>query len=212
MSNENTPSPAGDKTVANLKAAVVNEIKDDVKEVVLEERQSALDWFKARPSWQKLLIGVGLLALAFVYHKYINPTQPTVINVTPAPVVVQPPAPNPGPVLATATAERDPSGHRLFAKVIRNRLRERLQKDGFALIGGNPKPLTDLEAAVLVNRLDDSELVAAAVQTKAVEDGSLFDKLGGVIDWLLSHKDQILSIIKVLLSLLALFGDQPATP
>ncbi len=108
------------------------------------------------------------------------------------------------------TSRKD--GHKFFGKVIRNRLVAHLTKDGFAFVGGNPKPLDELEAWKLVNKLDDQAIVAAAEQTKSVPTGSLLDKLGNAMQWIVDHKEAIMQVIKFLMTLLSMLAVADAPP
>lgn len=103
-------------------------------------------------------------------------------------------------------------GHKFFAKVIKHRLVAHLTKDGFAFVGGNPKPMDELDAWKLVNKLEEKEIVAAATKTSAVgENGSLLDKLGNALQWVADHKEQIMALVKLLLGILMLFAADNAS-
>lgn len=193
-----TPNPAHDLTVTDVKPPTV---RDEVK-------RSLLDSFKSLPGWAQIaLVAVAVVSIAAWRH--FNPTPAPVVNVTvPTPELVTPASV--GSVISDAETSRR-EGHKLFAKVIRNRVASQLKTDGFALVGGNAKPLTHMEAWSLLGNLEDSAIVAAAVETgKVGEGGGLLDSLAKVLQFLVDHKDQILAIIKIVMALLAVFGDPVA--
>lgn len=202
MSNP-TPNTLGDKTVSDAPIPVPSPAKPE----------SPGSWIRAEyqllPDWAKTIAILLILAIV-IYGRMTKPDAqpPVVVNNLPATASTDSPGWQPVAADQTTTVRERP-GRRLFAKLIRSRLASRLQKDGFALAGGNPKPLSEEQAWELVDRLDDDTVIAAAVQSKAegLGDGTLLDKLGNVIQWIIDHKEQILAIVKVLMTLLALFAD-----
>lgn len=150
-------------------------------------------------------------------------TKPVTVNVpvaVDAPQVRLPQIPpelfafaQPAPVAAVAPPvvegrERLRPAQRLFAKLIRHRAAEHLQRDGFALVGGSKTPLTAAQAAALLAHLDDAEIVAAATGAGAAEGGAL-DRVGTLLDWITAHKEEILKVVELVLRLLMLFADGP---
>lgn len=114
------------------------------------------------------------------------------------------------PTPIEARGDRLRPGERLFTSVVRHRVSEQLQRHGFAAVGGNPTPLTREQAAALLARVDDGQIVEAARHSGAVGDGSFLDRLASVLSWLADHKEEILAVVKIILTILALFaGDMP---
>jgi len=205
-----TPNTLGDKTVGDA-APIPTRVPPPTPKAEPSGASWIRDEYQLLPDWAKTIAILMILALV-IYGRLNKPdSQPAVVVNLPAagqssgsqdwtPVTSAQPV---------AAAVRERPGKRLFAKLIRARLATRLQKDGFALVGGNSKPISEEKAWELVEQLDDDTVVAAAVQSKAegLGDGTLLDKLGNVIQWIIDHKEQILAIIKVLMTLLALFAD-----
>jgi hypothetical protein len=137
---------------------------------------------------------------AGLFDRLANPPAATaVVGVSPSDAAVE------------GRGDRLRPGQRLFAKLIRKRVADRLQHDGFTLVGGNKTPLTAEQTAVLLANLDDAEIIGAAQSSGAIGDGSVMDRLGALIDWILAHREEIMSVIKFILQLLLLFADAPTS-
>ena len=107
----------------------------------------------------------------------------------------------------TAGAERLTPGERLFVSVVRHHAARELQRDGFKCVGGDPRPLSKAEGETRLGKLDDAQILARARESGRLGDGKFLEKLGKVFEWFYAHKDQIIELVKIVLSLLALFGD-----
>jgi hypothetical protein len=101
----------------------------------------------------------------------------------------------------------------LFASV-RSRAVERLQKDGFKLVGGDPTPLSKEKAEALVDRLDEETIrgVVAEASPKTAAAAGEGGPLARLIEWIRTHPEEFQAILKLILSLLMLFADGPAAP
>lgn len=208
-----TPTPSSDKTIREDRDAILRSVEQvgwltlpptEPPKLGLFARYKA--WMADKPWYYHLAAVVLVAVLGFLAKRYVPEVAPFIPD--PSQVAKTPQA-DPAPLVVGSDVEgREKPGHRLFAKFMKNRLAAQLQKDGFASVGGDPKPLTRGRAWELVDRLDDETVVAAAVQSKAVGDGAFLDRLGNVIQWLVDHKEQILSVIKFLMTLLAVFADE----
>lgn len=96
-------------------------------------------------------------------------------------------------------------GRRWFQRVIRNRLIEQLQKNGFAEIGKDANPFSFDRARDLVSKVEDDDIMLAAQTIGALGDGAILNRLRDLMDWIISHQDTILMIVKMLLTLLFMF-------
>jgi len=98
-------------------------------------------------------------------------------------------------------------GKRLLVKLVKARAVDRLMSHGLtdAGVAAMTKPLTRAEAKALVDTVDDELIIKHASETypKAFGEGG---RLADLVDWLASHKEEILALVKFLISLLALFG------
>lgn len=167
-------------------------------------------WLARQPWWVVLLVGAGVFLAGGIAKHYGLPDPSAIVNLT----VQNPPAGNIPTVAqgASPTAEMvigQGPARRLLANLIRHRVSKELQKNGFKLIGGNPRPLSAAEAEKLLDRLDDEQLIEGAKAAGGLGDGKILDALGRLVDWIVAHQDQILAILKWVLTLLALFGDDP---
>lgn len=99
-------------------------------------------------------------------------------------------------------------GHGLLGRVVRNRVAERLAVDGFALVGGDSTPLTKerIESLFSAAEVSDDVIMARATEMSLFGDGSILSRLGELLKWLMDHKDQILELVKFIMTLLALFA------
>lgn len=95
---------------------------------------------------------------------------------------------------------------RLFAKRIRQRLAEQLKTNGFGLIGGDATPLPDEKVAELLGTVTDSAILTGAVKVGGFGDGKFLDAIGRFVDWIKDHEEQILAVLKWLLTILAMFA------
>lgn len=191
--SDNTPTNGSDMTLPGKTPMATS---DDVRFTVVQR-------IFALPPWAVVTIVVaGMLCLLANRYLKTEQTQPP-----PTPVeinLVQPP-----PVAEEVQAVGATQGRRLgparrfFVDVIRRRLADRLQQDGFSLIGKDPTPFSAAKAEELVGRLNDEQIVAGAIESGAVGDGKLLDKLGAIVEWLVDHQDQILLLLKFLLTLLS---------
>ncbi|WP_439624047.1 hypothetical protein [Gemmata sp.] len=97
---------------------------------------------------------------------------------------------------------------RLFADRVRHRLSERLQRDGYALVGGDATPLTQEQAAAAVARLSDGQVFGAAYSAGAwaqIGDdggGGLLGFIQRIVQWIADHPEVVQAILKILMSLL----------
>lgn len=195
MSDPKTPSGGTDLTLADAPPPKPAE--------TLAARVGVIDRVFALPPWAVVTLGVAVLAfiLARGYLKQEAAPQPVPVEiklVQPAPA-----AASPDEQVVGAQARRMGPARRFFVDVARRRLQERLEKDGFALIGKDATPLTPAQAEQLVGRLSDDVIVTGAIESGAVGDGKLLDRLGAIVEWLVAHQDQILLLLKFLMTLLA---------
>jgi hypothetical protein len=96
-------------------------------------------------------------------------------------------------------------GRRWFQRVIRNRLVEQLQKNGFAEIGKDANPLSFDRAKDLVNKVEDDDIMLAAQTVGALGDGAILSRLRDLMDWIIAHQDTIIMIVKMILALIFMF-------
>lgn len=91
---------------------------------------------------------------------------------------------------------------------MRGRLVDRLQKDGFALAGGDARPMTQAEAEQLAGRLTDSQVYGAVYSSGACEKigvgegGGFLDFIRRIVTWFGEHPEVVEMILKILMSLL----------
>lgn len=208
-----TGDPLEPKTKTNLSALTVAD--EPITPSAPPARAGRLKWaadlLAGQPVWVQVAFAVGMMLLGALTDRTCNHRP------APAPVTltVQPVAPaEPVSVQAAGdVGERNREareGRKWFAKVIRARAAKELQRDGFKLVGGPEKPLDERAAWALVAKLDDDALVAAAKQTGAIGDGSVLDRLGSVLQWIVDHQEQIVAVIKIVLTILMAFGDPVA--
>jgi hypothetical protein len=94
-------------------------------------------------------------------------------------------------------------GARLFCTVVRRRAKREMERNGFALAGGSDMPITDsAKIAELLEQLDDTQIMSAAMECGALGDGKFLEFLTKAIDWIVDHQDQILAVLKIVLSIL----------
>lgn len=192
MSDPNkTPTASSDLTVGDGARPVPGAIA---------VRAGVIDRVFALPPWAVVTLGIAVLLfiLGNRYLKQIEPAQPVPVEIK----VTQPAAPEELVAQGVAGKRLGPA-RRFFIDVTRKRLAERLEKDGFALIGKDPTPLTAAQAEQLVNRLSDDQVIQGAVESGAIGDGKILDRLSALVDWLIAHQDQLLKLLQFLMTLLA---------
>lgn len=131
----------------------------------------------------------------------------------PAPTPVAVASTTPTPTASESSPPRLRIGQRLLAKLLRHRVTTQLQHDGFALSGGNPTPLTAEQADRLLSRLDDAEIVGVAESSGVAGDAVVAGdggRLGALLKWIADHKTEILEVIKLIITILAIFADTPS--
>lgn len=98
----------------------------------------------------------------------------------------------------------------LFLRHIRTETIRHLSKDGLKLIGGSDKQFNFNDAKREVDeamvQLTPEGLMVEAVNFRAIGDGKILQRVSDLLTWIVDHKEQILQVIKVIMSLIALFG------
>lgn len=155
------------------------------------------------PAWSKTLVTVLVVALLAYLHKQFPASPPVQVSVVGQ---VEPSVSYGSGSEVGADTEKRRDARKLFAKVVRRKLADQLQKDGYAMVGGDPKPLDHIQAWSAVNKLDDNTIATAAVESGVVTEGRLLDSLGRIMDWLVAHQDQIMRLVEFLMKLLLLLG------
>ncbi len=99
---------------------------------------------------------------------------------------------------------------RLLLSVVRSRAVDHAVKHGIPVAGGGVRKVTREEARAMAEKVSDETILAAAkVYGAPIGQGKLAD----LFDWLVSHKEQILELVKFVLSLFLLFAsDESPTP
>jgi hypothetical protein len=162
-------------------------------------------WFKRQfenlPEWARTVVFFAVVG--FVLYMIATRRELPVVNVTPpAPVAAEVKQAEPDAV----EGRRWNPAQKLFVDLVKHRAKKALTADGFNLIGGSPKKLTEEEADRLLSFVDEETILQGAKDTGILKDsGSVLDRLSNLIDWLLSHKDQINQLVKWLLEILQLF-------
>ena len=115
----------------------------------------------------------------------------------------------PAPVVKVGDVEgpiRDRVRERLLLTIIRHKAIARMQRDGFALANGDKTPLSAEKAEQLYEKLTDEMVLAAAREASPQTVGKLGDGtlLANLIQWIADHQEEILAILKLVLSILAL--------
>lgn len=166
--------------------------------------------FTDGPTWAKIVVAVVLILAGALGHKCVEPAPvpPAPVNVSPTPVnvTVQPAAPLADWQAAPTESKLTPR-QRLFAERVRHRLAERLQRDGFALAGGDPTPLTRDQAERAVGKLTEAQVFGAAYSAGAWtqigdDGGGLLGFIQRVAQWFRDHPEVLEAIMKILMSLL----------
>jgi hypothetical protein len=135
-----------------------------------------------------------------------------------------PPGPKAAPVPpaveqpATPTAEPKvvqgllgDAGKRILLRHVRSRAIDTLVSDGVTVPGGGKRTYTRAEAKKAVAGIDDDTILGlAAEKVPAAFQAGEGGRLAALVDWLLAHQDQIMALVKLVMSLLLLFGDDAA--
>jgi hypothetical protein len=93
-------------------------------------------------------------------------------------------------------------GGQLFCSVIRRRAKREMERNGFQLAGGSDMPVADAMIADLLEQLDDTQIMSAAMECGALGDGKFLEFITKAIQWIVDHQDQILAVLKIVLSIL----------
>jgi hypothetical protein len=93
-------------------------------------------------------------------------------------------------------------GGRLFCTVVRRRAKREMENNGFSLAGGSSMPLHESKIAERLGQLDDTQIMSAAIECGALGDGKFLEFLTKAIQWIVDHQDQILAVLKIVLSIL----------
>lgn len=173
-----------------MAGSIIN--KDEIKDEIRNEVRS---W----PLWAKLLAMVVIAVAGYYLRHASEHPQPVTITVPVAQAVAPPLVTEAGP------SERTGPGKRLFLRLLRHKVAEKLRADGFNAVGGNPTPLSEAKIEALMANLDDATMMEVVAKTGLVGEGIL-DRLSALIDWILDHKDQIEKIVKFILMLLMAFA------
>jgi hypothetical protein len=166
---------------------------------------------KGVPPWAYVILVALFVVAALLGRQIAPPVEPKPAEPQYVPVIVpmQPSGPQVSQGTAPLVVEGDRQGpaRRLLARLVRHRLSEQLQRDGFALVGGNPKALTKAEASQLLANLDDDTLIAGTQVSGGLGDGKILDTLGKILDWIIANQDKILAVVKFFLTILMVFAD-----
>lgn len=96
----------------------------------------------------------------------------------------------------------------LFRKA-RGRAAKILRKSGFALVGGDATPLSEDQVAAVLGRISDEQIQARLPADFDIGDGRAKQLLANIIQWIKDHKEEILFVIKAILTLALLFLEPP---
>jgi hypothetical protein len=97
-------------------------------------------------------------------------------------------------------------GGRLFCTVIRRRAKREMERNGFALAGGSDMPVSDGMINDLLRQLDDTQIMSAAMECGSLGDGKFLEFITRAIQWIVDHQDQILAVLKIVLSILMMLA------
>ena len=173
-----------------------------------------------QPRWVQALAVAAVAAVgAFLGHLFSSSSSPSVVNVQvvpPAPVSpVTPDELTVRPVQQAAESSEEVEARnrtelqkRWLARLIRQRVSERLQKDGFAAVGGSSTPLPRDRAESLAKQLDDHVITTSfqEVYGPLPAQGPFMDFIRRVIEWVRTHPEELQRLIEFLLSLLLLIA------
>jgi hypothetical protein len=167
-----------------------------------------------QPVWVQVAAAVLLMLVGAMTDRTCTRPRPAP-QPQPAPVVIEVPVKQPqlvewGPVAAGAEVT---ARQRLAGEHFRRMASRRLQRDGFALVGGDKTPLSAAAADKLVEQLTPEVIAesakAAGVFEQVGEGGGLLGFLQRLAQWVRDHPEQVQAILKILLTILMAFG-QPA--
>lgn len=101
---------------------------------------------------------------------------------------------------------RDRLRERVVLSIVRHRAIDRLEREGFTLIGKDSRPMSRERARELVDRLDDETLIGCVREASPQVYGKLGDGqlLSNLMTWIADHQEEILAILKLILSILVL--------
>lgn len=122
----------------------------------------------------------------------------------------------PAPVVQVGDVQgpiRDRVREKVLLGVIRSHAIRQMERQGFALVGGNKTPLSREQAEKLYDRLADDVVIGCVQEGSPDTFGKLGDgqTLAKMLKWIVDHKAEILEVLKLVLSILALFADTPPT-
>lgn len=218
MSGPLTPTPRSDVTLADVPPPVV-----PIGPPPLPVPRGRFAWLADKladqPTWVQVAVTVALLLLGAMTDWTCTRPKPEP-QPTPAPVVVPVvvPAEQPRQVGAgwaqAPAAEPVTARQRLAGEHFRRLASRELQRNGFALVGGDPKPLAEAAADKLVEKLTDGVIAenakAARVFEQVGEGGGLLGFLQRLAQWVRDHPEQVQAILKILLTILLAFGEPTA--
>jgi len=227
MSGPLTPNPRSDVTatdvptpaVPNTKAELRQQIRDELRAELSSAKAGFFDWLHSQTWYAKAAILAAMFIAFMVLKSYgVIGQQPPTIIVQPAPVSVMtpPPTAEAQPKLVDAVErEQLGLGHRIVAEHFRRLASRQLQRDGFAVSGGDKTPKPAKDADELVDRLSDVTVIGGMKSFGAFDQvgdapGPVLGFIQKVFQWIRDHPEQVAAIIKFLLSLLMLFGDPVA--
>ena len=167
------------------------------------------DWMSRQPPWVHVVAGIAAMMLGGICHKCAAPA-PTPVNVqlsatVPAPVIEA------GPVnVQAAPVERVTMRQAIVADSMRARAARQLQRDGFALVGGDATPLSAEAAERLTAKVSDLRIVEGGKEVGAFEqigDGNgrpFLDFIRSIFAWIRDHPETVEKWLKFILALLML--------
>ena len=124
----------------------------------------------------------------------------------PPKVVTQPKAAQPATVGGILDGEN--LGKRVLVRVVKARAVDRLVSHGFADVTGKKgKTFTREQAREMVDSIDDDLILKHAQEKYGAAVVGEGGRLEALVQWLIDHKEEILALVKFVISLLALFAD-----
>lgn len=96
---------------------------------------------------------------------------------------------------------------KVLLTLVRHRAIAQMQKDGFKAVGGADKPLTRDQAEALYDKLTDDVILGAVKEASPKAVGAIGEGgfLANLLEWIRTHPEELAAIVKLILSLLALF-------